>query len=294
MKKCFALLVVLVCATLVAQDKRAFQDVESFNFNGANFDSQEEYVESGLRCTTQTPYEDELEFVEAELDAFLTDVGSDSLQKAASIPVYYHIITNGSQGAVSQSQLNSQTSILNAAFGGAGFSFYQAGVTTTNNANWYTMSGSYETQAKTALRQGGSDALNVYIAGIGGGLLGWATFPWWYAGDPSDDGVVILNESLPGGNASPYNLGDTLTHEAGHWMGLYHTFQGGCSKTGDYVDDTPREKSAAYGCPANRNTCRQAGNDPIHNFMDYTDDSCMYEFTSGQNARMNTMWNQYR
>ncbi len=295
MRKEFALLVVLVCAAVVAQDKRDLSvDVDRFHFNGASFDSQEEYVNSGLRCTTQQMSTDEMEFIEAEMEAFLADVGENNTEKAISIPIYYHIITNGTQGAITQSQLNSQTNVLNAAYASAGFSFYQAGVTTTNNANWYTMSGSYETQAKTALRVGGPETLNFYIAGIGGGLLGWATFPSWYAGDPIDDGVVCLNQSLPGGTAAPYNLGDTGTHEVGHWLGLYHTFQGGCTTTGDYVDDTPREKSAAYGCPTGRNTCRQAGNDPINNFMDYTDDSCMYEFTAGQGARMNAQWNQYR
>ena len=225
------------------------------------------------------------------------------------VPVYFHVINKGAgvaNGDVPDSMIADQMKVLEDAFADSAFKVEFAGTDRTTNAQWYTMSpdSSAERTAKTTLRKGGADALNVYIANPGGGLLGWATFPSDYKSDPKMDGVVILAGSLPGGDAAPYDLGDTLTHEAGHWFGLYHTFQGGCRPPGDLVKDTPRVAEPNFGCPAVQSvdSCPTPDNeggvdtirkDLIENFMDYTDDACMDSFTPRQALRMEWQW-KYR
>lgn len=218
-----------------------------------------------------------------------------------TINVYFHVIRKGtgvSNGDITTTMINNQMSVLNNAYANWGWSFNLVSVDRTTNATWYNgCYGSSESAMKNALRKGTADDLNIYTCNPSGGILGYATFPSSYSSQPKLDGVVLLYSSVPGGTAAPYNLGDTGTHEVGHWMGLYHTFQGGCASSssgGDGVADTPAERSAAYGCPTGRNTCSSAGVDPITNFMDYTDDSCMFTFTAGQDARMDSLFTTYR
>ena len=217
---------------------------------------------------------------------------------SVNVNVYWHVINNGTglaNGDIPQTQIDSSISVLNAAYKNTPFKFTLAGVDRTTNRTWYTCSGGgCESKMKSALRKGGAGDLNIYSNNMGQGLLGWATFPSSYASKPKLDGVVILYSSVPGGSAAPYNQGDTLTHEVGHWFGLYHTFQGGCADPADYVSDTAAEASPAYGCPTGRDTCAGSGMDPVTNFMDYTDDACMNTFSTGQADRMDALTLQYR
>jgi hypothetical protein len=215
-----------------------------------------------------------------------------------TINVYFHVIRKGTgvaNGDITTTMITNQINVLKNAYASWGWNFNLDTTTRTTNTTWYNgCYGSSETAMKNALRQGTADDLNIYSCNPSGGILGYATFPSSYSGAPKKDGVVILYSSVPGGTAAPYNLGDTATHEVGHWMGLYHTFQGGCSGNGDFVSDTPAEASAAFGCPTGRNTCSSTGSDPITNFMDYTDDSCMFKFTTGQDTRMDSQFTTYR
>lgn len=222
-----------------------------------------------------------------------------------TIPVAFHVIREGptlAEGNVPQSMIDAQIRVLNRSFAGrtggvaTAFEFELVSVDRTTNADWYHMGyGSREERvAKAALHEGGAETLNMYSALLDANLLGWATFPSSYAQHPEWDGVVILWSSMPGGGAVPYDEGDTATHEVGHWLGLYHTFQGGCNRWGDYIEDTPAERSPAFGCPEGRDTCNEPGLDPIENFMDYTEDACMDAFTAGQSLRMDESWAAFR
>uniref|UniRef100_A8LWH6 Peptidase M43 pregnancy-associated plasma-A domain-containing protein n=1 Tax=Salinispora arenicola (strain CNS-205) TaxID=391037 RepID=A8LWH6_SALAI len=248
---------------------------------------------------------------ENELDELVHErmrrAGAAGLTSAApasiAVPVAVHVIQENSTragGNIPDSMIYSQIDVLNQSFSGetggaaTAFTFQLQSINRVTNPSWYPIikDSSAERSMKSSLRTGGMETLNVYLGDLSSGLLGWATFPERSLNDM--DGVVVLSESLPGGTATNYNLGDTGTHEVGHWLNLYHTFQRGCRGSGDGVSDTPAEASPAYQCPTGRDTCSAPGLDPITNFMDYTYDSCMYEFTPGQASRMLTAWNVYR
>ena len=235
---------------------------------------------------------------------------------SVDIRTIFHVISDHALTSTENSRMNTmigaQMRVLNDSYSGrtAGaaadtpFRFTLSKTTHTVNPTWSTVvpgKSGVERDMKKALYEGDATTLNVYVANIGGGLLGWAYFPKGYNnGRDFIDGVVMLDESMPGGvdpdTGLPwkYGEGDTLTHEVGHWLMLDHTFSKGCSANGDYVADTPPEKTPTSGCPAGKDTCSAPGLDPIHNYMDYSYDTCYTEFTPGQVQRMRDAWLFYR
>ena len=201
--------------------------------------------------------------------------------------------------------------VLNAAFAGV-VTFTALSIETVVNDSWFVSragSSAYN-QMYSALSVGDARTLNVYIHAPyvrkKGDTLGLSGYPWEYLSDPTGDGISISYLTLPGGAFETYNQGKTLVHEAGHWLGLYHTFErpspykstsrrnNGCLGKGDWISDTPAEKTANYGCKPGRNTCPSKGKDPIHNYMDYSDDVCLTEFTPKQFTRIKKVWAAYR
>ncbi len=201
-----------------------------------------------------------------------------------------------------------------------GIDFRLKHITITRNESWYhaTPMSRADRQMKRRLHRGGATTLNIYVnkpTFRGGGLLlGYSRFPWQYRGHKALDGVTINVRSLPGGTAFGYNLGDSVVHETGHWLGLYHTFQGGngdpdnpqCSATNDGVTDTPAEYRPNFLCTKSyipngyTTVCDPAAMamdgyvDPAFNFMDYSLDGCMRMFTAGQRARVDSMFATFR
>ena len=294
-----------------------------FVIGGIAYPSQASFIASGNRCGTENPSAKEMAAIQARLNATSGEIrimGGKGRTGVINISVYVHIIRDDSGvGDVTNTQINNQIAFLNKSFGGTEkltngtapikpaktiYQFVLKGVTRTNNSAWYGLTPGYpapsteENAMKTALRVGGEETLNIYSLNLGGGLLGIARFPWDHAAYPKVDGIMLLKDTFPGGTAAPYNLGDTATHEIGHWLGLWHTFQGGCTTANDNVSDTPAESGPFYGVPtAIRNSCTGVqfpGNDPTENYMDYTDDAYMYRFSTGQAQRVDSIGLTYR
>ena len=241
-----------------------------------------------------------------------------------TIPIIFHIFTDGSGSEnISAAQVQAQLDQLNIDYADQAGSPYPQSANTEiqfclaqvdengtplaePGINRITTYGDgpfgnsdFENGMKAATQWDPADYFNVWVADLSGGLLGYAQFPsnsglsglTTNGGSANTDGCVILYSTLgseanpfPGG--SPYNLGRTLTHEAGHWLGLRHIWGDGDCSASDFCNDTPESDGSNFGCP---NVTNCGSQDMVENYMDYTNDACMHTFTADQKTRMQTV-----
>ncbi|MFG1698700.1 zinc metalloprotease [Nonomuraea sp. NPDC049309] len=246
----------------------------------------------------RSPAPEDVAKVIAELGRRLAGVTPPS---RITVPTRVHVIAGAAGRPVSDEAVKAQIDVLNSAYAGkfggvdTGVRFRLDRITVRQSEAWFADPVGNEKVMKRALHAGGPDTLNLYIAQLSELMLGFASYPYWYEGAPALDGVVIDWRSLPGGAMTDYNRGFTGVHEIGHWLGLFHTFENGCREPGDGIDDTPPEARPTEACPQDKDTCAdRPGKDPVHNFMDYAHDRCMWEFTAGQARRMHEMWAAFR
>jgi len=228
------------------------------------------------------------------------------------IPVVVNVLYNTATENISDEQIQSQIDVLNADFnntnsdiskvpsiyassvGKVGTRFVLLKVVRkfTDKASW---------GAKDAMKKGNKGGidptdpahnLNMWVCNLGDGLLGYAQFP---GGKAATDGIVVLYSAFGSRSLYPegtyiagYDLGRTASHEVGHWMNLRHIWgdDGGACTGSDLVDDTPNQGGYNFGCPTFPKVSCNNNGDMSMNYMDYTDDACMYMFTNGQSQRM--------
>lgn len=261
--------------------------------------------------------------IEEQTQKYITERGVSASRSSITIPVVVHVVYSADTQNISDAQILSQIAILNADYGATnsdragtpsaflsvsgtpGIQFCLAqrdpgGNATTGIVRKSTTTTSFTiTDAVKYSNQGGDDAwpsssyLNLWVCNLGSGLLGYSHFP---GGAAATDGVVINYTAFgnTGTVTAPYGLGRTATHEIGHWLNLYHIWgddNGGCTGT-DHVDDTPNQAGENFGCPSFPHVSCTNGpdGDMFMNFMDYSDDACMFMFSAGQSTRMQSLF----
>jgi hypothetical protein len=221
--------------------------------------------------------------------------GDVSSQSIITVPLHIHILqTSRGSNPTSPEMVAATVARLNAGFSKAGFRFQVQSLETVVNDSWAEVSKSNLAvldDASAALNVGSRDSANMYFSSLEG-LCGIAALP--YAEDPYES-IFLDYRCIPGGTLS--DSYDTVIHEMGHFMGLFHTFApepNGCRGKGDFVSDTPYQKTPHFQCRRYDTCPRKPGTDPVRNYMDYTGDSCGHRFSRGQISLMRSAHTYYR
>lgn len=220
-----------------------------------------------------------------------------------TVPVVFHVVHKADgTGDLPQAAVDAQVARLNKDFSGqeapgvaadTGFRFELAATRRWQNDDWFDRAVQEEVHMpmRAATRQGGKNTLNIWSVKVP--YEGWSDFAWDAERLKATDGMLLNWTTLPGGSHPKHDEGKTASHETGHWLGLWHTFEFLCDQEGDLVTDTPAH-SANFDCEEDDSCLEQPGTDPIHNYMNYTGDACRNQFTAGQGARAREHWFAYR
>ena len=304
MKKKLSILLILYSCSIFSQEKKIC---------GTN-DRLEIYQRSN------TEYANKFELLEKNIQKWI-DINTKS--NSITIPVVVHVIYKNNSENISDAQIHSQIEALNKDFrrmnndanntpsdflpvsADMQIEFCLAkrylGNPTNGIVRRQTNHDNFQLYSDSVFytSDGGSNAwntsryLNIWVCNIAGNVMGWAQFP--NAGNTQTDGIVIDYERFgtTGTVSYPYDLGRTTTHEVGHWLNLLHIW-GDATCGDDYVNDTPIQEQANFGCNIHpKPSCTNNG-DMFMNFMDYSDDYCMNLFTQGQKNRVMATINTYR
>lgn len=294
--------------------------------DGVTYNSWDEVAQSGYYQTIGTRCASEPSLMQVDLRGSGADCSYSRTNVEARyepgngllrIPVVVHVIQNsGGTGFISASRVRSQIDVMNEDFraiagsngangSDAQIEFFLAtedengnpttGITYSTNNTWFNDGGGYY----NTLAWDTNRYLNIYTNSASGALGYVPDLPQGGIAGSNADRVVVLYSTF-GRNAPfvPFHLGRTTTHEVGHYFGLYHTFVGGCasasgcSTNGDRICDTNPESSPTFGCPGSRTSCGVQA--PKDNYMDYSYDICMENFTHDQINRMRCTIEHYR